>query len=211
MAIDCFRHGQKVSKRNPHANNSCSPINNPLSSLLRINNSAKKKQTKQYAEDRDKRDKQAAERQIVGRKFDERDEEGNGTIEREQASLPLFLTLIIRVVLEKENGGRSKVSESQVMSFTIYDRGPIFHARYLHTWNHSVGANKVGVGKVSPRAFRRRIARYRHPLGCRAIELEKTPQGGMIFTVVFGTVWARQQNTPGLILKPYCHTNLEQP
>ena len=46
----------------------------------------KKKQTKQYAEDRDKRDEIAAERQVVGRKFDERDDEGNGTIEREQAS-----------------------------------------------------------------------------------------------------------------------------
>lgn len=45
------------------------------------------KQTKQYAEDRDRRDEQAAERQVVGRKFDQRDEEGNGTIEREQVNI----------------------------------------------------------------------------------------------------------------------------
>ena len=38
---------------------------------------------------------------------------------------------------------------------------------------------KVGVGNVSPRAFRRRIVRYWHTLGCRAIELGK-------YTVVYG-------------------------
>ena len=38
----------------------------------------------------------------------------------------------------------------------------------------------VGGGNVSPRAFRRRIVRYRHwhPLGCRAIELGNTAPWG---------------------------------
>lgn len=44
------------------------------------------KQTKTYAEDRDKRELLEAERQLVGRKFDALDEEGAGTIEIEQAS-----------------------------------------------------------------------------------------------------------------------------
>ena len=86
------------------------------------------------------------------------------------------------------------------------------------TVGNSVGAKKVVVGNVSPRAFRTRIARYWHllallapigtiatywhyyhllallapigtigtywhywhPLGCRAIELSKPPQGGVI-------------------------------
>ena len=34
--------------------------------------------------------------------------------------------------------------------------GLIFHARYLHSWN-SGGAKMVGVGTISPRAFRRRL------------------------------------------------------
>ena len=39
---------------------------------------------------------------------------------------------------------------------------------------------KVGVGIISPKAFRRRIVRYWHPLGCRAIGLGKPPQGEVI-------------------------------
>ena len=60
-----------------------------------------------------------------------------------------------------------------------------FHGRYLHSWN-GVGAEKVCVGDISRRALRRRIFRCLHPLGCRAIELEKknTPQGGVIDTVL---------------------------
>ena len=42
------------------------------------------------------------------------------------------------------------------------------------------------VGNISRRAFRRRIVRYWHPLGCRAIELGKPPQGGVMHTVVPG-------------------------
>ena len=62
--------------------------------------------------------------------------------------------------------------------------GPTFRGRCLHyssinSWNswNSVGAEKVGVGKISPRAFRRHIVRCWHPLGCRAIDLGKLPQG----------------------------------
>ena len=50
-------------------------------------------------------------------------------------------------------------------------------------YNNSVGAKKVGVRNISSRAFRRRIVRYWHywhSLGCRAIDLGKPPQGGVI-------------------------------
>ena len=67
--------------------------------------------------------------------------------------------------------------------------GRCFHARYLHSSWTSAGAKNVGVGNISPRAFRRRIVRYWNPLGCRAIDLGKPPQGGVIHTVlrVYGT------------------------
>ena len=64
--------------------------------------------------------------------------------------------------------------------------GPIFHARYLHSWN-SACAEKAGVVNISSRAFVRRVVRYRHPLGCRAIELRKPPQGCVIYSVVYVT------------------------
>ena len=61
---------------------------------------------------------------------------------------------------------------------------PIFHARYLPSWN-VVGAEQFSeletsrrelseleksfrIGNTSPRAFRRLIVRHWHPLGCRA-------------------------------------------
>ena len=60
--------------------------------------------------------------------------------------------------------------------------GRFFHGRSLHTWNYSVGAQNVDVGKS------RRLELFEavsfgiwHPLGCRAIELGKPPQGGVIF------------------------------
>ena len=56
----------------------------------------------------------------------------------------------------------------------------LFHARYLHSWKNSVGPQKVGFGNIPPRAFRIRIARYWHPLGCGAIELGKQPQGCVV-------------------------------
>ena len=58
--------------------------------------------------------------------------------------------------------------------------------RYLYSWN-SVGVEKDGVGNMSPRAFRRRIVWYSHPLGRRVIELGNPPQGRVIYTVVYGT------------------------
>ena len=65
---------------------------------------------------------------------------------------------------------------------------PIFRGRYLHSWD-GAGAKKLGVGNISPSAFRKRIVRYWHPLGCRAIELGKPPpQGGVIYTVVYKTL-----------------------
>ena len=42
---------------------------------------------------------------------------------------------------------------------------------------------KVDVGSISPRAFRRRIVRYWRPLGYRAIQLGKSPQG-CVYTLV---------------------------
>ena len=77
------------------------------------------------------------------------------------------------------------------MTVTVYIRisdppGPIFHAQYLHSssWN-CADAKKVCVANNLARAFRRRVARYWHywhPLGCRVLELGKTPQGGGIYT-----------------------------
>ena len=61
---------------------------------------------------------------------------------------------------------------------------PIFHAGYLYSWN-SGGAKEVVVENVSPGALRRRIIRYWHPLGCRALDLCKPPQGCEIQTVVY--------------------------
>ena len=62
-----------------------------------------------------------------------------------------------------------------------YPLGPISHARYLDSSWNSVGAEKVGVVNISSGAFRRRrVVRYWHPLGRRAIELRKPPQGGFI-------------------------------
>ena len=51
-----------------------------------------------------------------------------------------------------------------------------------NSWN-SVGAKKVGVRNISPRAFRRRVVRYWHPRGCRVIELGKTPEGDVIYII----------------------------
>ena len=72
--------------------------------------------------------------------------------------------------------------------------GPILHARYLHSWNR-VGAEKADVGNISSRAFRRRVAQYGHPLGCRTIELGKPPQGGVTYTVVYGTLASYSEMT----------------
>ena len=80
-----------------------------------------------------------------------------------------------------------------VQYITPHPPGSIFYGRYVHSswnsWNswNSVGASKVGVGNIPLRAFRSRIARYWHcwhPLGCRAIELGRPPQGCLIHTVV---------------------------
>ena len=53
---------------------------------------------------------------------------------------------------------------------------------------------EIGVGNISPRAFRRRIVRYWHPLGCRAIELGKPPQGVCDVTAAYGN------GTPGTVV-----------
>ena len=63
---------------------------------------------------------------------------------------------------------------------------PIFHGRNLHSWN-STGANKAGARNVSLRAFRRRVVRHWHHVGCRAIHLGKSPKRGVINTVVYGS------------------------
>ena len=55
---------------------------------------------------------------------------------------------------------RSTVCDTTCIS---HPPGPTFHARYLHSSWDSAGAQKVSVGSISPRAFRRRIVRYWHP------------------------------------------------
>ena len=67
---------------------------------------------------------------------------------------------------------------------------PIFHARYLHSWN-SVGAQEAGVGNVSPRReFRRRTYRsLLSPSWLSSNRAWKTvPGGGVIYTVLCGRV-----------------------
>ena len=44
----------------------------------------------------------------------------------------------------------------------------------------AIAGSSVGVGSISPRAFRKRIVRYWHPLRCRANQLGKPPQGCVI-------------------------------
>ena len=67
---------------------------------------------------------------------------------------------------------------------------PIFRARYLHRWNSAGVPRRSGVGNMSPRAFRRPIVRYRHPLGCRAIDLGKRSQRGVIYIVLYCGLWS---------------------
>ena len=46
------------------------------------------------------------------------------------------------------------------MYITLTPPGPVFHGRYLHSWN-KVGAEKERrLGSISLRALRRRIVRY---------------------------------------------------
>ena len=45
---------------------------------------------------------------------------------------------------------------------------------------------------LAERYFRRRIVRYRHPLGSQAIGLGNPPPGGVIYAVVYGTASATQ-------------------
>ena len=47
--------------------------------------------------------------------------------------------------------------------------GLVFHDRHLPSWN-SVDAKNVGVANISLRALWKRIVRYWHRLGCRAID-----------------------------------------
>ena len=50
----------------------------------------------------------------------------------------------------------------------------------------TAGAKTIGVKRISPRASRKKFGRYWHPLGCRAIELGKQPQEGVMHTVAYG-------------------------
>ena len=66
--------------------------------------------------------------------------------------------------------------------------GPIFLARYLHSWN-SAGVKKSRrwkhLAESFPKMYRIRFCNH---LGCRAIELGKPPHGGVIYTVLYGSV-----------------------
>ena len=80
------------------------------------------------------------------------------------------------------------------MKSTVFAPGPIFHARCLDSWI-SAPDQKVSVGNISPGAFWRRGVRYWQPLGCGATELEKPPQGCVIYTVVYSNwrSWKKQR------------------
>ena len=91
---------------------------------------------------------------------------------------------------------RNPVWTSFPVFVTVYDDG-VYHTtsggRFfmidisVDSWS-GVGAQTVGVvvGNVSPWAFWRRIVRYWHPLGCRAIEPRNPPQAGVMYTVLCG-------------------------
>ena len=70
--------------------------------------------------------------------------------------------------------------------YITHPSGPIFHARYIHSWNTG-SSKKVGVRKILSRAFWRRIVRYWQPLGCRPVEVGKPPLGGVTCIVAYGT------------------------
>ena len=48
---------------------------------------------------------------------------------------------------------------------------------------------RASVGSILSRAFRRRMVRYWHRFGCRAIDLGKPPQGGVMYTLVYGITY----------------------
>ena len=79
---------------------------------------------------------------------------------------------------------RASSCHYRILCSVSHPSGPSFHGLrlYLYSWN-SVGAEDVGAGNILSRAFRRRIVRYWYPLGCRAIELRKPPQGGVMCDV----------------------------
>ena len=95
-----------------------------------------------------------------------------------------MVTLLVHTVYHRYDG-------------VYHTRRPIFHGRCLHGVNN-VGAKKVGVGSVSPTAFRRRIVPHWHPLGCGAIELGKPSQGCAIYNVVYGVSFLCCPVDPGL-------------
>ena len=72
---------------------------------------------------------------------------------------------------------------------------PIFQARYLHSWNSTCsGARKVGAG-TSRRELSEDVSFGIDTLfRCRAVELGKSPKGGVIYTVIYGH--APRKNMP---------------
>ena len=63
---------------------------------------------------------------------------------------------------------------------------PIFHGRYVCGWNRGGRLRGRLCKHLAERYFRRRIVRYRHPLGSQAIGLGNPPPGGVIYAVVPG-------------------------
>ena len=76
-----------------------------------------------------------------------------------------FMAILILQCLDLPNGTFPSNLFKGV--FTVYEGvstlphtpGPIFHARYIHSWS-SAGTKEVDVGSLTPRAFRRRAALY---------------------------------------------------
>ena len=75
-------------------------------------------------------------------------------------------------------GSRLSSRLPYTMVYIAHTPGRFSMLGYLHGRNSATGAKKkVGVGNTLSRAIRRRIVRYWHPLGCRAMEPGKPPQG----------------------------------
>ena len=97
-------------------------------------------------------------------------------------------------IKECEDGSKMKINATydqwtcRIPGTTVYitPPRPIFQARYLHSWNSTCsGARKVGAG-TSRRELSEDVSFGIDTLfRCRAVELGKSPKGGVIYTVIY--------------------------
>ena len=90
-----------------------------------------------------------------------------------------------------EGSGRKRAQTTKQVNYrtircTPHTPGPIFMVDISTVG--IVSAKTVGVGNISPRPWRKRIVRYWHPLGCRAIGLGKPPQGCVTYTIGYTVI-----------------------